>query len=1056
MNIAVPSVTVKNIENLALNSTGSVGVTAVSAVSAVSAVQEVDTWAVSADATDVITVVYNGVTLATPPITGVAGSTGDLEAASEIAALLNAAAGTTIAVAVNANVVVTAPVAGTALATYTITNGDESSSGAAISKTDSVANVAAVAGVDGVTAAAYDVSLFSGLSDINVSAAGDINVKGATTAAIAAATTSGKVTAVGGSSQTAAAKGGFDLSGSTGAISVTDSAQGAVASSVLGGSTVSITSTSKNAGGTTGTITVGSATKAPTGDVTITSSIVEAKGTTNTAGGAIAVTGGEDVVITQSASKAVQSTALANGTITNAAVTVTGKATTKSVTVDSSAAVAAVTTVLAVAAEAETTTATFVAMTVGETMIVNGLTFTSTGATTAAQAAAAFSNLTAGATNGPSTKGTYSGAFSSEGWTSGAVGGTDAAPTVTFTGTTAAARTDLADTGTNTIGFAVTNQGVTAVKAVGNTGVTANTVAVTDASDALGVAAGTITDVTAHNYTTLAVNSNALTNLNVLGGSGNITIGNALTGNTAKTLNLSVDGVTGGTLDDADVYTTLNVATKYTGASTTATGSTLANVTSTSIDDLNVSGDKVLTLTSTAGMSGLINVAVTGTAGLSGAFAATTMKTIDTSGTTGKATITFDATTAPYTGGAGVDAVTTSAIAPTKAISLGAGDDSLTLASGTTAVTGAISGGDGTDTLVMVAADIVTADNDLAFSSLVTGFETLYVALSTGGQNINLTNMGQTSSVIVGASAGAGVVTLTNLASGGTVTQVGTHASGVTVSNALFGAVGATSDSVNLVMAADGGFDGGTFTAANVETINLNATDTKVSDGIGTMTAVVTADKATTLNVTGNAGAALTLTSSVKLATLDASASTGAVSATSVSTAAITMKGGSAGDSFTANGTTASTLIGNGGADTLTTNGGLTTLTGGDGLDLFVIQTAGANDGIYSTITDASAGDRIELVDVGDPTFNATKVALAPTASFSDYLDAATAATTGATDAIIRFFEYGGNTYIVEDMSNDATFDDGVDVIVALTGVVDLSKASLSLDGTGDPVLMIV
>ena len=92
-------------------------------------------------------------------------------------------------------------------------------------------------------------------------------------------------------------------------------------------------------------------------------------------------------------------------------MTVTGKATTKSATVDSSAAVTAANTVLAVAAEAEVTTAAFGALTAGETIIVNGLTFTSAAATTAAQAAAAFSNLTAGATNGPSTKGTYSGAF---------------------------------------------------------------------------------------------------------------------------------------------------------------------------------------------------------------------------------------------------------------------------------------------------------------------------------------------------------------------------------------------------------------------------------------------------------------------------------------------------------------------------------------------------------------------------------------------------------------------------------------------------------------------
>ena len=1055
MNIAVPSVTVKNIENLALNSTGSVGVTATSQVTGVTAVAQVRSitpTVVDTTGTSAITVGYGASSFTTSILDATITA---LEVNTLVTNALNALAGSVVAAIVDGRVVVTSPTAGTALPTITVVDGD-SDGEVTFAQADLTANVAGVTAIAATTAAAYDVSLFSGLSDINVSAAGAINVKGATTAAITAATTSGKVTVVGGSSQTATAKGGFDLSGSTGAISVTDSAQGAVASSVLGGSTVSITSTSKAAGATTGTITVGSSTKAPTGDVTITSSIVEAKGTTNTAGGAIAVTGGEDVVITQSASKAVQSTALANGTITNAAVTVTGKATTKSVTVDSSAAVATVATRLAVAAEAETTTAAFGALTAGETIIVNGLTFTSTGATTAAQAAAAFSNLTAGATNGPSTKGVYSGAFSTEGWTSGAVGGTAAAPTVTFTGTTAAARTDLADTGTAVAGisgFTVTNQGVTAVKAVGNTGVTANTVAVTDASDALGVAAGTITDVTAHNYTTLAVDSNALTNLTVLGGSGNITIGNALTGNTAKTLNLSVDGVTGGTLDDADVYTTLNVATKYTGASTTVTGSTLANVTSTSIDDLNVSGDKVLTLTSTAGMSGLINVAVTGTAGLTGTFAATTMKTIDTSGTTGKATITFDATKATYTGGAGVDAVTTSAIAPTKAISLGAGDDSLTLASGTPAVTGAISGGDGTDTLVMVAADIVTADNDLAFSALVTGFEALTVTGGTGAQAINLTNMAITSNITV--ATGAGTLTVNNIANGGTLTLTGDRAGdGVTLVNALFGAVAATADVINVTMGAADGFDGGTVTAANVETINLAALDLYTTAAAHTLALV--ADKATTLNVTGNAGAALTLTSSVKSATLDASASTGAVSATSVSTAAITMKGGSAGDSFTANGTTASTLIGNGGADTLTTNAGLSTLTGGEGNDLFVIPAASANDGIYSTITDAAAGDRISLFNKGVETFATTAVTLAGTASFSDYLDAATAGD-GSTNGAISHFQYGGNTYLVQDNSAATSFADGVDAIVALTGLVDLSTASMSQANAGSAaVLMIV
>ena len=427
------------------------------------------------------------------------------------------------------------------------------------------------------------------------------------------------------------------------------------------------------------------------------------------------------------------------------------------------------------------------------------------------------------------------------------------------------------------------------------------------------------------------------------------------------------------------------------------------------------------------------------------------MKTIDTSGTTGKATITFDATKATYTGGAGVDAVTTSAIAPTKAISLGAGDDSLILASGTTAVTGAISGGEGTDTLGMVAADIVTADNDLGFAALVTGFESLAVLGSTGAQAINLTNMGITNNIVVSTSAANGDLTLSNLVNGGTVTVTGAL-TGVTVSNALFALAAATTDSVNLVMAAAAGFDGGTFTAANVETINLNATDTSTAAGITAMTVDVTAAAATALNISGNAGVNLTLTGSTKIATLYASASTGAVSVTSVSTAAITMTGGSAADSLTANGTTASTLIGGAGADTLTTNLGLTTLTGGAGNDLFVIGGASANGGIYTTISDATAGDRIQLFGTGTEVWNSTAVALAGTASFSDYLNAASAGD-GSTNAAISWFAFGGNTYIVEDASAGAAFVAGTDAVVALTGVVDLSAASLN--GAAAPILMI-
>jgi hypothetical protein len=96
----------------------------------------------------------------------------------------------------------------------------------------------------------------------------------------------------------------------------------------------------------------------------------------------------------------------------------------------------------------ETATAKFVALTTGQTMIIGGLTYTSTAATTAAQLATAFANLAVGATTGAGTAtGTYSGALT--GYATGAVSGANL-DKVVFTASTVGPKTDLAATGTGT------------------------------------------------------------------------------------------------------------------------------------------------------------------------------------------------------------------------------------------------------------------------------------------------------------------------------------------------------------------------------------------------------------------------------------------------------------------------------------------------------------------------------------------------------------------------------------------------------------------------------
>lgn len=92
----------------------------------------------------------------------------------------------------------------------------------------------------------------------------------------------------------------------------------------------------------------------------------------------------------------------------------------------------------------ETAQVKFAALTAGQTQILAGLTYTSTGATTADEMATAFANLAVGATTGAGTAtGTYSGTLT--GYSTGAAIYGD---TVVFTASTVGPKTDLADTGT--------------------------------------------------------------------------------------------------------------------------------------------------------------------------------------------------------------------------------------------------------------------------------------------------------------------------------------------------------------------------------------------------------------------------------------------------------------------------------------------------------------------------------------------------------------------------------------------------------------------------------
>jgi S-layer protein len=158
--------------------------------------------------------------------------------------------------------------------------------------------------------------------------------------------------------------------------------------------------------------------------------------------------------------------------------------------------------------------------------------------------------------------------------------------------------------------------------------------------------------------------------------------------------------------------------------------------------------------------------------------------------------------------------------------------------------------------------------------------------------------------------------------------------------------------------------------------------------------------------------------------------------------------GGSGADTLAAAaGTVVHSIDGGAGADTLTTNTGLSILTGGAGNDTFIVSGAGSNVNVYTTITDATAGDRLVLVNQGTETFNRTKLTLGDTAVFQDYANLA-ASGDGGTNGALSWFQFGGNTYVVMDRSLANTFQGGTDLIVKLTGLVDLSTAVFSNAGS--------
>jgi S-layer protein len=601
--------------------------------------------------------------------------------------------------------------------------------------------------------------------------------------------------------------------------------------------------------------------------------------------------------------------------------------------------------------------------------------------------------------------------------------------------------------------------GVTGVAGIANGAVT-----ITDLNSANtdGTKANTIASVSLSGYDANAtINSNALTHLDLANSKGDVTIVDNSTKATATTLDVKVNNLGAGADLTAAKIKTLNIE-----ARTKASSLSVAAVAATTVT---VTGDQKLDLT------GSTMAAVTSF----------------TSTNSGGVTVALNtASTGSF--GAGADVVTVGAAA-SKAITLGAGNDTAIVT--TLAATGKVDGGEGTDTLSTSYANAVAASADAAFAAYtkqVTGFEILKVGATDAAGEIKLANLSAGASNAFNEVDFSGAVnhavTISGLTSGATIGFEAGNATLVGAANVtalIKDAVVGTAEVLNVKIANTAGINVGTISAAGVETVNF-MTDDKATTATGIAHSATLEDAAaTTITVAGDAGLNLTFTGT-SLTSFDASGVTkGAVSLTTGALAnAATIKGGAEANTFNfAAATKAVTYTGGAGVDTINAgNAASNTISTGEGADVVVlgsgknvvdlgagndtvtlgsnlnVVTLGAGDDIvnaaittngntYSTLNDFAKGDTLSFAAISAGTVAngalGAGITLADTAQFADFLNAATAGD-GGTNGLVKWFQFSGNTYVVLDNSAAVTYQNGVDTIVKLVGAVDLSTATLT------------
>jgi S-layer protein len=618
----------------------------------------------------------------------------------------------------------------------------------------------------------------------------------------------------------------------------------------------------------------------------------------------------------------------------------------------------------------------------------------------------------------------------------------DTAGTITVTGGTSVTvnqtAANQAATGVATIAGAVTVTGSAATTSVtvtdsaskagltaagglaGSIGHTNATVTIADANAATATT-DTITTVTLRNYGASTIDSTVLNNLTLSGGT--ITASGALainkttadTTGTATVLALNMAGGKVGAITGTHAadFVTVNIDTSV--------ASTIADITFAGMTTLNATGAARTVLTANTGVGALTTV---------------------TTGNGGFTMGTALADTVLYTGGGGADTIKIGST--TKAITLGAGNDSVTTSTGLVGTGGSVDAGAGTaDKIIFTTtAHAVTAGSSSVFNTKFTGFEVVELSAALSG-TVNVGAINNASSIILKAGGdNVGTAIIQDLVSGGTVT---TEIAGTGFVVNIAGAGGGVNDILNLSLARTAQTTFTSMTAANTETINIRVADAQstssgllLSSAAVVHSATLVATSAKTITVTGNNGLTLTNAGNVAVTLFDASGvvandTAAFVTASGTLAAAVTDTAANLAVTYASVTTEGATTVGQtvtikGGAgdDNLTGNTLKDVISGGAGADRIYSDNAGAKQVQQITITDVAgtAADTITIAGIST--------------SFTGGADAA-----ASTAAIVAAVNLNAN------LAGIAVASDSTGGVMRVTFLADGVQTAATLGGTG-------